>query len=302
LHSSIDTILDGVCVIYLLFYTSSPIILEKYVRTKLEAYHTGRNIVDIACVIANLRVTKPDPLAYLIHYYYVNTEDFPPTHVAFIEPPTDVPHPLVPLWRALHMKSPRNIGYYLNISVQKAGYTAVKEFLVSNSKWQFPSYVPMFVGEDSCSLAALCARFIRGVPISRREVIQPVPKARVAEINRLYEPRGEALITRLNRTRAHPVYSPLLPGQYDRLDLNSDDLTGHVAESWYVWASESRLWRARNAARPLKKNFYLNKEELLGLKNPIGSSALALYASPEEFCHAALDSWLASCSASLKIG
>ena len=304
LHSSIDTLLDGVCVIYLLFYTSASITLEKYIGTKLRSYRSGDNILDLACIIANLRVTKPDPLAYLIHYYFVNAEDQPPTHILRHagDLPPGVDQKFRPLWGALCAKSPRNIGYYLRVAVRRCGYTVVKETLGAHSQWQSPSYVPMFSGEDSCSLAALCARFVRKHPCVRKDVIQPIPKARVADIAHLFEPRTESLIKRLQRTRAYQIYSPLLPGNYDRLALGSDDLPGHVAESWYVWVSESRLWSVRARACPLKDNFSLVRDDLLTLKNPVGTSSLELYDSPEAFCQDALDSWLASRSSSLKIG
>ena len=88
-----------------------------------------------------------------------NKDEYAPTRVLrqnISDPPT-IPTALKPLWRSLCAKSPRHIGYYLNVGVAKLGYTVVRDFLLANSSWPKESFIPEFVGEDSCALAGICA-------------------------------------------------------------------------------------------------------------------------------------------------
>ena len=311
LHASVDTILDGICVIYSLFYCSSSLELERYIAAKLALFQTTGSEIELASVICNLRVTKPDPLAYLINYYYENKDEYAPTRVLRqnISDPSTIPAPLKPLWRSLCAKSPRHIGYYLNVGVAKLGYTTVRDFLLANSSWPKESFMPEFVGEDSCALAGICARLVRQRPFDRTSVFQPIPKGRMSELLEVFRPRSETLAQRLARTRLYQIPSILPPAPYDRLALTSPDINGQIAEAWPVWANCSRLWALRSGGSPsfsvrsekLRQLFPITPEELRELPVPLSHDQFKVYESPEKFSEAMLDAWLACSVSSLSV-
>ena len=250
LNSSTD-IVDGLWVIYLLFYSTKDSSLERYMRAKIKQFQSSDDASHLLGIICNLRCTDPDPYAYVIHYYLTNHEQFPPNFVlpALPSRESDCNAYILPLLRSLHSGDPKLTGYYLNVAIRKLGEEEVRGAIINASPWtDSDTLTDIFPATDTCVLAALCARFIRQKPYPRSKFFMPVPKHKFIELIKLFRmKKGETPAQHLERIRIRKVSGYLPPASYTRAHTSNDEIIRLCAESMIP---ESELNRILNLKDP----------------------------------------------------
>ena len=218
--STTTDLVDGVWVIYMLFFSTRDHSLECYVRSKIAEYKQSGDLSPLLSIITNLRGSDPDPYPYIIHYYLTNADSFPPSLIMPVSEtePNDFDIYVKPLYRALETGGPKLTGYYLKVATKRLGFSQVRNWLINNSKWNCTyDFGDVFPGDDTCVMAALCARFIRQKSFPRSKFFVPLSNSIYEELTERYKyKRLEPLPDRLKRTRMHSVNGVLAPGNYLR--------------------------------------------------------------------------------------